>query len=1056
MPGKVRPDSGMENRRLPSLPGSTDSTLSDGTSLSYPMTTTSSQADFLDLDKSASKSRLFRVLVFGLLLYVVNIGLHFAIASQYLGMRECHRGISHTLYDFKLSDIVKLNETVHEPGGDLDIDAQHGVSSNPMEAFVNEQLFIKVRNQLISLIPDHWVQRIMGIVQFQLKEYKPRHIARLCKFNEQTFDTTLALGAYICQDALSEENRMGIEEIFHDILEGDEDQILEAMMANDFEKLTQVIPKSIGVEIPANGLLVMNKITQKLSPEELGIIVVFMDDPEVASKIAPMMKALSKVDPVELDRMSKTLGKINPKNIPIIEEKLKPLNLTLADFVTNPSVLVRFIQKPQLASILIEVQGLLPLFMPSDINAVLVVKNSFDSIPGAGKVLGKVLKLPFDLVTKVMSVKFSEDEMVTMQVLGQSFENPKAKRLFKVVQALNLLNENTRLEAMNNLTRQCVHDRLKVKCEDKTKDLCPNGHLYYAILTLISLAVPGALFAITEFCHFKSFRFGSLFGSLYGVDMSPALKWLLLPFYIVIMIPLKFLITIVQYYRVLKKIFHQRSPTKIQDCYDDAVNIHSLEASSNSFFQVVIQIYFLLLLVVFGTGTIISGVDALDVLKAIVPLTVASVFFSTFNYIFMAWKLQKLDHRVKNLQHFESASSPSSSASSSSFLGIFTFLAWLVSTKLAQIFSLILMALIMWIEVLSGNLSGFAVTLSVEFAPVFLLFLAFPLNFLYHRKYVQDDEMYHHAHGILSAIFPSRYFNQNDPTRTRDFLVFNQLTHWSIHILAWGVYSAIIYSFHNEEAGLLRILPLIVAFMTFGPVFGAIHWVTHIKPCYLSPVLGKSSSNELESMGDLQGTPKKTLFKAWQIVTIVTRLVSLALMGFVFFEHFIEVGSGLKLGFVYALPYILLLAVTNVGLQFSLFGGSVRSGLFSIMVPNGYQNGSLNRAGRFIIFNVSLNLVLHLTLWLNLTFYCWECTKILDKYFRKLSVCFPLSVGLWVLSLVMTLVVWRLCIRKSVGNPVGSGSDLSSSTQSRHSPKNRNEENTSAWPAKIESLTTKF
>lgn len=138
------------------------------------------------------------------------------------------------------------------------------------------------------------------------------------------------------------------------------------------------------------------------------------------------------------------------------------------------------------------------------------------------------------------------------------------------------------------------------------------------------------------------------------------------------------------------------------------------------------------------------------------PLTVASVFVSTFNYIFMSWKLQKLDHRVKNLQPFESESESSSITTPSSFSGIFTFLAWLISTKMAQIFSLILMALIMWIEVLSGNLSGLAVTLSAEFAPVFLLLLAFPLNFLFHRKYVQDDEMYHHAHGILSAIFPSR------------------------------------------------------------------------------------------------------------------------------------------------------------------------------------------------------------------------------------------------------------------------------------------------------------
>ena len=53
----------------------------------------------------------------------------------------------------------------------------------------------------------------------------------------------------------------------------------------------------------------------------------------------------------------------------------------------------RFIRNPELGSVLLEIQSLLPLFTPSDINAVLVVKNSFDGIPGANKVMEKLLQV---------------------------------------------------------------------------------------------------------------------------------------------------------------------------------------------------------------------------------------------------------------------------------------------------------------------------------------------------------------------------------------------------------------------------------------------------------------------------------------------------------------------------------------------------------------------------------------------------------------------------------------------------------------------------------------
>ncbi len=69
----------------------------------------SSQDDFISLEKSSTKSRLLKVLVFGLCLYLLDIGLHVAIASHYLQMRDCHRGVQHTIEPFVLKDLVKIN-----------------------------------------------------------------------------------------------------------------------------------------------------------------------------------------------------------------------------------------------------------------------------------------------------------------------------------------------------------------------------------------------------------------------------------------------------------------------------------------------------------------------------------------------------------------------------------------------------------------------------------------------------------------------------------------------------------------------------------------------------------------------------------------------------------------------------------------------------------------------------------------------------------------------------------------------------------------------------------
>ena len=64
---------------------------------------------------------------------------------------------------------------------------------------------------------------------------------------------------------------------------------------------------------------------------------------------------------------------------------------------------------------------------------------------------------------------------------------------------------------------------------------------------------------------------------------------------------------------------------------------------------------------------------------------------------------------------------------------------------------------------------------------------------------------------------------------------------------------------HEEESGLLRLLPVAAALITMGPLLGAIHWAVTIDPVYDSN-LRRSSILEAEDSG-LKITKPYTGFK---------------------------------------------------------------------------------------------------------------------------------------------------------------------------------------------------
>ena len=206
-----------------------------------------------------------------------------------------------------------------------------------------------------------------------------------------------------------------------------------------------------------------------------------------------------------------------------------------------------------------------------------------------------------------------------------------------------------------------------------------------------------------------------------------------------------------------------------------------------------------------------------------------------------------------------------------------------------------------------------------------------------------------------------------------------------------------------------------------------------------------------------------TIFLTYAL--FVVRLTSLSLLGFVYHDHWSEVSLGpVRPAVLYAALYLLAGLTANLGLHWACLGRSsgAARGLLSALLPNGFlRRLPQGPAGRYIVLNVAVNLPFHLAGWLALTFYCWECTETLDARFQRLSVCFPVSAGFWMLALVLTPPAWRLSIRGSLMTSSSSAAVSSGATEAqRVRPEGKDaadkDEHQTAWSEKENSITTKL
>lgn len=107
--------------------------------------------------------------------------------------------------------------------------------------------------------------------------------------------------------------------------------------------------------------------------------------------------------------------------MPQIDELLGKLNVTLVTFIMEPSILFTFFGDPEKAQILIEVQKLLPIFTPEDIESVLNVKLAFDKIPDSNEIFGKVLSLPGHILSKIFKLNLSPEQLSALEKAASRF-----------------------------------------------------------------------------------------------------------------------------------------------------------------------------------------------------------------------------------------------------------------------------------------------------------------------------------------------------------------------------------------------------------------------------------------------------------------------------------------------------------------------------------------------------------------------------------------------------------------------------------------------------------
>ena len=290
----------------------------------------------------------------------------------------------------------------------------------------------------------------------QAKNYPPSKVADYCSINGEKTESIFDLGYGLCDKALNPEQKKKLhaltDEFSPEELDGMYNSFLSYIDSGDSIDLilaAKQAPKALNIDVPDRVWELGQEVMSKLTKSDLKVLLEFAKDPAILQNMPAFMKAVGKVTPEDMQTLKAAMGKVNPEHVAEIDLLLSDLGVTMFEFISNPSLLIKFFRDPKLSQTLAKIRTLLPVFESSDLNVMLKVQKTFQSEPGATVVMKKALGLPLPLTSKLTAVEFQPEDIAMMRSLMGKLKDPRFAGVMQVAQELQLTTELGRARVMN-------------------------------------------------------------------------------------------------------------------------------------------------------------------------------------------------------------------------------------------------------------------------------------------------------------------------------------------------------------------------------------------------------------------------------------------------------------------------------------------------------------------------------------------------------------------------------------------------------------------------------
>lgn len=910
-----------------------------------------------------------------------------------------------------------------------------------------------------------------------LEAYSLPDLASLCRVNSRSGKGILSLGLAVCGEAL-DGVAVGLSgqlaAWLAGLAPGVEEKVVTAFLKRDLLAGIRLLPALFPrAGLNENHTESLANIIRPFSTAELLRLAEAALKANINEKDFLVLNAVLSDPKTNVSEVYRVLGKIKPESLPAIAQKLGQLGLQLSDFIVNPGVFFAFLDDPTKSALLVELQGLLPRFLATDIEAFLVFSKKIDEAqaqvgePGAEKVMAKIFKIPIDILVGALGKLELGKNQQGLDGLKLLMNDADAKKLLSMVSDVKPLMESSTQEAViTNCTRQGVH----IQCHDHNNDLCENGQILLGVATLAPLLVPGILYSITSFLHYK----GDVLQCGVGKPLElplPRVVWIiLLPIYIIIMVPWTLLLIIYRQVMVVVGLGREATGQNFRLEPDSklvnmATNFGLLLGAGQGILYLGVEA--VILGVVLLAGDVIFGINREEFRDSTLIITLVSM--ALLCIVMGVSHLSGQEGRRLSVD-LSTPARPS--------LYLLSSLAWLGALALVSVASTLILAILVFVDTV-----GFTEWRWSGVSLLVLLPLPFIQAFIYQLslKSAADQRF---ALGFLASTVPVPFL-EREKRRCRWFLVLSQGCWFLLHFTAWILYAAFVHSVESSDVVWRVWIPVVVPVLALPPLLAFLHWslyaahlysATHAHPdmqrlenrlrsfppeweaisrslspssslakagfffscrrlkfseatCFSCgrqvtewegrtaedvhrqfadscPLYARDSSDSQLS-SDMEVEWPSLLAASHLIISLVCRLLSVALLIWVFWEAFVSMSAFIPTLWILPVLFLLISLILNAGLYSSYFGEQQNPfwAFASCLAPRPMPLVMTRPALRYLFVNNDVNMGLHAALWVamfatadGVAALCWQ----------RLLAIWPVLLTIGLLTLVSPAPTWLL------------------------------------------------